>query len=69
MVSLRDEEVDKPSPVLAHNGVLNDSSVVYAKEDVHNATLAACPDSCFDLDFVVGMLYSRLSWQGILFCC
>jgi hypothetical protein len=23
--------------------------------------LAACPDTCFDLDFVVGMVYSGLS--------
>ena len=26
-----------------------------------NGPLAACPDSCFDLDFVLGMVYSRLS--------
>jgi hypothetical protein len=39
------------------------------RQDQRDTALAACPDSCFDLDFVVGMLYSRLSWQGILFCC
>jgi hypothetical protein len=33
------------------------------------APLAACPDTCFDLNFVVGMVYSGVSWQGIHFRC
>jgi hypothetical protein len=31
------------------------------RPSLSGSLLAACPDTCFDLDFVVGMVYSGLS--------